>query len=124
MSVPKPVVRPATADDIAAFYGEDDPRPTVLAWAGEVDGKVLGIGGLAFAQGWWFGFCDISAEGRRYKVTIAKMARMIMAEAQARGIRYVYADADANEPMAVRWLRSLGFDIDPRSNLYYRWKAE
>src|SRR3972149_732600 len=116
------LVRPATREDIEGF--SDLPnKPTVKAWVGELDGEIVALGGFAFSHGRWFGFVDLKDEARRYKMTIARAAKRIIAEAREQGIKFVYADADPEEPGAVRWLTSLGFTVDPRTAFLYRWRA-
>ena len=116
----RPIVRPATREDIEAFSDLRN-KPTLRAWVGEIDGRIIAIGGLAFSKGRWFGFCDLSDEARQYKMTIARTAKMVLDEARRQGIRFVYAEAGQNERGASRWLISLGFIIDPRSGYLYRW---
>ena len=114
-------VRPATRADIEAF--SDMPnKPTILAWAGEVDGEIIALGGIAFSNGRWFGFCDLKDEARKYKMTIMRTTKGVFEEARRQGIRYVYAEADSNEPKAERWLASLGFELNPKTSVY-RWSA-
>lgn len=120
MSGSSPIIRHATREDIEA-YSTIPNKPTLLAWVADLDGQLLGIGGFHFTQGRWFGFCDLKSDMRRYKLSIARAGRMIMAEAKRQGIRFVYADADLNEANSVRWLCSLGFRLDPRSEYLYRW---
>lgn len=115
-------VRAASAEDIEAFSDLKN-KPTIKAYVGELDGKIVAIGGLAYSGGRWFGFCDLTDEARSHKFTIARMGKRIMDEARQMGIRYVYADADIKEPTAVRWLTSLGFTPDPRTLIYYRWRS-
>lgn len=117
-----PVIRPATLADIEAF-SPTQMKPTLKAWVGEVDGKIIGLGGFAFSGGRWFGFCDLNEEARKYKLTIARTARMVMEEAKKQGIRFVYAEVDKDIPGAARWLKSLGFSLDPRSLSLYRWEG-
>ncbi len=114
-------VRRATREDIEAF-SDIANKPTLLAWAGEVDGEIIALGGIAFSNGRWFGFCDLKDEARKYKMTIMRTTKRVFEEARRQGIRYVYAEADPNEPMAKRWLASLGFTIDIKTSLY-RWGA-
>lgn len=118
-------VRPANAADIAT-YTCDHPVPTIRAWVGEVDGKIVGISGLFLQDGRWFIFCDLSEEAKKYPMTIARNAHRVMAEARTMGIRYIYAIIDPlrGEPRAIAWLGTLGFEPDERSdgNLY-RWRA-
>lgn len=115
-------VRPATRDDIEAFSDLPD-KPTLRAWAGEVDGKIVALGGFAFSHGRWFGFVDLTDEARKHKFTIARAAKMVLSEAKRQGIKFIYAEADPNEPGARRWLASLGFTVDPRTLYLYRWRA-
>lgn len=114
------IVRQATREDIAAFSDMAN-KPTILAWVGEDEGKVVGIAGFAYSRGRWFGFCDLRPEARKYKMTIARAAIRAMREARARGIRYVYAQPDPEELGAKRWLTSLGFSADHRTPSLYRW---
>ena len=41
------VVRPATADDFIAFTGSL-PHCRTRAWVGEIDGRIIGMGGVAY----------------------------------------------------------------------------
>jgi len=115
------VVRRATPTELAALVPGDD-RPTVKAWVGAVDGRIVGFGGLAFKQGRWIAFCELSEDARRHKRAIVRAGRNVIAEARRDGHRFVYAEADGNEPTARRWLESLGFQPDNRTGLY-RWQA-
>ena len=120
--MPHVIIRPATREDLEAF--SDMPnKPSIRAWVGELDGRIIGIGGLALAKGRWFGFCDLTEEARSYKMTIMRTAKRVLAEARRDGIRFIYAEASPHEPRAVAWLTSLGFSLDPRSEHFYRWSA-
>lgn len=115
-------VRPATRQDIEAF--SDVPgKPTMRAWAGEIDGRVVALGGFAFSNGRWFGFCDLTEEAREHRFTIARAAKQAFEEARRQGIRFIYAEADTKEPGSVKWLTSLGFELDPRTEYLYCWRA-
>lgn len=115
-------VRPATAADIAAFSEIERP-PTVKAWVGELDGKIIAIGGLAYGKGRWFAFIDLNDEARPYKMHILRAAKRMLAQARRDGIKYIYAESSPVEPKSVAWMTSLGFIIDPRSQQFYRWSA-
>ncbi len=117
----KVTVRPATPKDIAAFVSE---APITKAWVGEVDGKIIGIGGLYFHKARWCVFCDLTDEARRYKLTIARTAKMVMDEARRMNIRFIYSDVDIDEPNARKWHHKLGFRLDPRSQRLMRWDSE
>ena len=111
------LVRRATREDIENF-SDATMKPTMKAWLGELDGKILGMGGLALSNGRWFAFCDLTDEARKYKMTIVKISYEIMRDAKRSGIKFVYADADTEEPMSRRWLASLGFIPDLKTGLY------
>lgn len=116
------IVRPATREDIEAFSSVPN-KPSLLAVVGEIDGKIVGLAGFAFTNGRWVAFCDLEPEARSYKTTIARAAIRMFRKAKEKGVRFIYAEANPQEPGAVRWLTSLGFEIDPRSSHLYRWKA-
>lgn len=120
--MPGPIVRRATREDIDAFSSMRD-KPTVIAWCGELDGKIIALGGLYFSHGRWFAFCDLKEEARRYKVHLARTAIRIMADAKANGIRFIYTESQLDEPTSKRWLASLGFTLDRRSQHFYRWSS-
>ena len=116
------VIRKATRDDIAVF-SQDQISPTIRAWCLECNGEVLGLAGLAYSKGRWIGFCDLKDEARIYKISIGRAARKFMEQTRRDGVKYVYAELSQVEPRASLWLKSLGFNIDPRSNKLYRWSA-
>jgi hypothetical protein len=116
------IIRPATAQDIAAFSPMPN-KPTIRAMAGVLDGRIVGLAGVVFHRGRWLGFCDLSEDARPYKITIARAAIRFLADAKRDGIKFIYADADLSEPTAPRWLASLGFHLDPRTQYLFRWRA-
>ena len=120
--MPRLVVRPATREDIEGFADMAE-RPTVRAIVGEIEGRIVGMGGFALLEGRWVGFCDLTADVRPYKMTIMRAAKRLMGQARRDGVKFVYADVDANEPRAHAWLASLGFEPDLRSARLYRWSA-
>ena len=117
------VIRPATREDLDAFP-TPFAKPTVKALAAEVDGEVLGVAGLAIVRGRYYAFCDLtSTQAAPYRIAVARAAKRLFAEARAAGIRYIYTNADPDEPRACRWLASLGFTPDTRHPHLYRWSA-
>lgn len=113
------MVRRATRADYMAFFGKAEA--TMWALAGEVDGKIVGIGGLAHVNGRQVLFLDIAPEARRYKVTLMREAKKMMDAVKASGRAFVYAKPDPKEPAAAKWLRSLGFA--PTEGGYWLWRA-
>lgn len=117
----KAIVRRATAAELETL-APGDKRPTMTAWVGEVDGTIVGFGGLAYWRGRWIAFFEVSDAGRRHKRAIVRAGRMVLSEVRRAGYRFVYAAANAHEPMARRWLESLGFQPDSKTGLH-RWQA-
>ena len=116
----------ATKEDIDGWDFPLIPKgsmPTVIAWVGKLDGRILGWGGLMRFDGRWSAFCEVYEEGLQHKYVIARTALRVMADAKARGIKFVYADMDPKFEGAKRWAESLGFEVDPRSGILYRWRA-
>lgn len=117
-------VEPATVDDIR-FFARDQQFPTMRAWAAREDGEPIALFGLSRGpDARWYAFLDITDAARPHKKTIVRTGKVLMDEARKMGLRYVYAQCDENEPLAARWLRSLGFEADPRSGVLMRWKME
>lgn len=108
--------------DINAFSVMPE-KPTVRAWVAELDGRIVGIGGIAREQGRWFAFIDLEDEARPYKVHIARSARRFLDQARRDGIRFIYAEVNHTDPRALLWLFSLGFEFDERSKHFHRWTA-
>jgi hypothetical protein len=121
------VIRPATAEDIAALAvrlgAPEGGVPTASAWVGEKDGVIVGIGGIAFRRGNWFAFIDVADEARPHKMTIMRSAIRFLEAMRSAGIRYIHAEVSPAEPGAQAWLESLGFELDHRSQHWWRWSA-
>jgi hypothetical protein len=100
-------VRPATLDDVR-YYFPDNLMPTFKAWAGVLNGKVVGIGGYAFKDGRWVAFCDMKAEAMKFKRKIVEAGKTAMRAADEQNIT-LFAWADTGIPGSSNWLRHLGF---------------
>lgn len=99
--------------------------PTMRAWVANVEGEAVALFGLARgADARWYAFFDITDKARPHKKTIVRTGKMLMEETRKMGLRYVYAKPDPEEKLAARWLRSLGFEVDPRSGALMRWKND
>ena len=115
------VLRRATTADIAARPSKSE-TPTMKAWVGEIDGRIVGFGGFARINSRWMAFCELSDEARKHKRAIVRAGRQVIDEARRGGHTFIYAKADEDEPMAKRWLASLGFQPDTKTGLF-RWQA-
>lgn len=105
----KVVLRPATAADFERFTGNTPPY-RCRAWTGELDGKILGMGGICYPPNtvvpvMW---ADFSDEGRRYALTLHRAGLQVMARFVAQHRRLTCV-ADQTVPAAPRWLKRLGF---------------
>ena len=101
-------VRPATREDLLRYFEKDRLGPSVKAIAGIVDGRIVGVGGIAFMGGRPVAFCDLKDEARPYRKTLHKAALGILGEAKRRH-RLIVAFIDRSEPTAERWIERLGF---------------
>lgn len=124
--MPELIVRPVTAEDAPAICQLLGLTQTVTMKAilGEMDGKLVGAGGLFLVRGRWFAFCDLEQEVRPYKMTIMRTALRIIDDAKQSGVRFIYALVSQTEPGAIAWLTRLGFEPDHRSDRLYRWSAK
>jgi N-acetylglutamate synthase-like GNAT family acetyltransferase len=119
----KLIIRRASKADIEAFSPMPH-KPTLLAWVGEIDGRLIGLGGLRRLQdGRWLAFLDLTDEARPYKMHIMRQALRMLAKAKEVGVKYVYAQPDPCEEKAKYWLARLGFAPDSRTPSVWRWGA-
>jgi N-acetylglutamate synthase-like GNAT family acetyltransferase len=103
------VLRPAERADFDALLGEPLPH-RVRAIAAEIDGRLLGVGGLAFLPDGTVGaFVHANDEARKYKVAMHRAGLAAIQMAREAGIRRMVAMADPNIEAAEPWLERLGF---------------
>lgn len=119
------VIRPATLKDFQDMIGEPLPY-RVRAFAVELDGKVLGVGGLAYLPNGTIGAFVHMAEGaRRYRLALHRAGLRTMDEARRLGIRRVVAMAEPGVEPAARWLERLGFrPMSVDGETVYAWQGE
>lgn len=88
-----------------------EPLPwRVRAWAVELDGEVLGVGGFAYQPNNTIAAFVVKKPGaERYAVTLHRAGLETMREARRLGYRRVVALADKMNAAAERWLARLGF---------------
>lgn len=103
-------VAPTTRDDVGAFFPQASPW-RIRALTASVDGKIIGIGGIAHHyDGSMVAFIEASeADCKRYPVTLHKAALRALKEWRALGIKRVFAKVDTSREAAGRWLLRLGF---------------
>jgi hypothetical protein len=122
--VSKVTVRDTTPDDGWFFEGGEIPCP-VMGLTAEVDGRIIGIGGICYLPNGVVGvFGEFTDELRRHKVTLLKNGFRIMAALRSQGVQEAIATCGPDDVVAQRWLERLGF-VDTRDlamdRKLYRW---
>lgn len=97
-------IRMATQRDIESFYGKMPPL-TMKGFVVEHDGSIIGIGGVYWNEGKKVLFSEIKPEGKKFKKTMVRVAKRIVAELNPR-----YALADGCTEGAAKLLEHLGFE--------------
>lgn len=114
------IIRPATFEDATAFWGKTAPV-SIRGYVAELDGRVMGIAGLAYAPNQIRGFADMVEEGQKYPMTIMRITKLVKAllnETKAP----VFCNADPNLPNARKFLEHIGFkQVDDRT---FVWSKE
>jgi len=110
--VPKPPVtqRPATEADFITMFGKP-PQHRVRALAAEIDGRLVGLGGLALIMPGesWVCFMRATDEFRARPIALHRAGLRMMDEARRLRIRRLVALAEPGIEPAERWLRRFGF---------------
>jgi hypothetical protein len=103
--VTAPEIRPATADDLARFYGSP-PERTMRALVAVLDGEPIAVAGIAYQRPGQppYLFSDLKPEMRRHRKAIVKGARQMLRDLARPGLVAI-----AGEPTAPRLLARLGF---------------
>jgi len=102
-------LRDATRADFDGLL--DEPLPwRSRAIAGEIDGQLLGVGGIArLPNGTWAAFVHLTPDARRYPVALHKAALLVLEKARRARIPCLVAIAEDGIEPAKRWLHRLGF---------------
>ncbi len=118
----EPLFRPATEADLCEWYGRL-PGYSIKAWVLEVDGEVMGIGGLAYHRGRPNHlFTEWKPGLKRFPVSMIKAMRRGLE--QLRGAPAL-ARIQKDEPQAERISRMMGLTpagADQEGKLY-RWDS-
>lgn len=112
----EPTIVPASQRHLAEL-GEH-PKGSGRAFAGILDGRVLGIVGYYGQRDQLVLYSKVLPEGRRWKKAIVRAARMALKAALARHVPIV-AVADPEIPGSARMLEALGFE-HVRETVYCR----
>jgi hypothetical protein len=107
---PELQIRPATADDLKGVHPEAD-GVSYRAWAAELDGKTVGVIGLALTRPRACLFCAFEEELRPHlkAMPILRLLKKVKDTIEARGLP-VYAIREPDEDKAPAILARLGFE--------------
>jgi hypothetical protein len=102
-------LRPTVAGDLPDLIALPLPH-RIRAITAEVDGDVIGIGGIGYRpDGTVIAFVQMSDEARKYPVAIHRAGLMAMKMIRATRVPLVVAESQDGNPAAVPWLLRLGF---------------
>ncbi len=103
-------IRPTVPSDLAFAVGEALPF-RIKAMTLEIDGHIVGLGGLAFPPGGGppWAFVQQRPEAKRYPVAFHRAGLAAMKMIGDLRLSEIVATADAESRPAVRWLHRLGF---------------
>jgi hypothetical protein len=99
-----PIARAARAGDYEALYGAP-LRHTIWAETAELDGRVVGIGGIAYVDGKPMLFSRVTDELRPFKRFIVRWAHHAAQMAKATN---ALALANPEEPLSCKLLQRIG----------------
>ena len=112
---PPVTLRPARQADFIAMFGAP-PQHRARALAAEIDGRLVGLGGVALvmpgeadACEFWVCFMRATNEFRARPVALHRAGLCMIEQARRLGIRRLVALAEPGIEPAERWLRRFGF---------------
>lgn len=108
-------IRPASLEDVCSFYSGCDVPVRMIAM--EIDGEVVGIGGLAWLDDGVFAISWLKDAARASPRSILRGAHIVQAMMEEHG-GLVYATPDPDEPTAVALLTHIGFERHEKDDLY------
>ena len=126
MQVPEPTkveITPATAEDVAPFFGGLPPY-RLRAWVGKVEGTAIGTGGLYYLpDGTRIGFLILGEDGKRYPKVVLKAAYRFLDQLRQEGVQSIRAVADPAIAAAERFLLHIGFTplFSEHGYTVYQW---
>lgn len=101
------VFRVATLEDAKQFF-DGYPPVRLRGFVAELNGEVIGIGGVYYHGGVPVAFSDLKPEIRKHKKILAKGCRILCKFFEELNVP-VYALANQSEPTAPYLLAKLGF---------------
>ncbi len=118
-------LRPTVAEDLPFVIGKPLPH-RIRCITAELDGRVLGVGGLGYRpDGTVIAFAHLSDELRQHPVAVHRAGRLGMALIESSGVPLVIAEAQPGNPAAERWLKHFGFErMEHDGHRAFVWRRE
>lgn len=115
---------PATVEDLAVVFNGLPPSRT-RAFAGKLDGRTLGVGGLYYLPDHTrAAFLVLSEEGRHYPRELYRATFWFLDLLKQEGVRSVIAVADPSIDKAEHFLKRIGFvPLVINGQVVYQWHA-
>ena len=101
------IIRRATEADAIAYYGARPPL-SLRGYVAELDGEIVGIGGLSYEGGNAVAFSETKPALRERREDMKRGLKVLMAMVKSCRTP-VYAVADPDEPGAAELLARLGW---------------
>jgi hypothetical protein len=105
---PAPEIRPATREDIVAFYGRPAGYEMPLIWAAVQGGRPIALWGTYLCNGDEVAFCDLEPEAHAYRRLIVRSARALVRAVAGRSVKAV-CHPGPGAARAAKFLAGLGF---------------
>lgn len=103
-------IRPATAQDVAEFYGGQGSMMSLRGFVAVVDGRVAAIAGVYYEGIKQIAFSEMKDEMRGHKKDIVRMARRVMGMIEQRGLAVW---ATCSDDRSSRFVSRCGFNPGP-----------
>ncbi len=104
-------IRPAATEDARAFFGFSLPWPW-FGLAAEVNGTVVGLGGIAWREDGAFVFLNCPRKFMPSPLMAHRLALRVLASARAAGEDAIYVVPTPGVATAKKWLTALGFRFE------------
>lgn len=97
------------AEDFQQLADTPVPPHRVKGWTATLDGKVIGIGGIAYGPNCVMGWTHLTEEVRGYPLFLHKTTRDFLRQCGKEGVRTIIAFEEPGVEAAARWMKRLGF---------------
>lgn len=102
------VFKVATAENVARFYDGESPPKSMKGFVAELDGEIVGVGGIYYDGPTSFAFTEIKPAFRKRKKDLVRGIHLLEAFYNNLGFP-VMAIASLGEPTAPALLKKLGW---------------